>query len=699
MYGNWGMLLRIDLSSGQMYDWHIDEETYRLFLGGSGLASRLFFQLKGHEAEPLSPDNPLIFLNGPASGTNFPGCSRVAICARSPLTNIWGESSMGGWFSRRLKGTGYDGIVFTGASPHPVYLLLDGDRAELRDASHLWGSDAFEAEEALIKEAGGGRAAVACIGPAGENLVRFASVVSGRGHLAARCGMGAVMGSKNLKGVVARGNAKCRIADEAAYEKAREAALRNISGSLFAEGLNLFGTAGGVDLSSAICDMPVKNWREAQWREGMEGLSGVKMADTILTARRSCYACPIACKRVVEVREGDYGMPGGPGPEYEGVGSLGFMLKIGDLNAVAKANALCNAYGMDAISTGGTLAYAIEAFREGLLDMGVTGGVVLDWGRPDQLIELIHRIARREGFGDELAEGCRALSWRYGGQEFAIHVKGMECPMHDPRALWSMALGYATSIRGGCHNRDTNLGLEMGMDDLSEIGFPRTRPYRSEGKAVMTVHSQAVASVCDAAVICVFAWKGAGSSLAMLRDMLNAVTGYGLTLDDLLEVGNRIWYQKRSICNLCGAGRSDDEVPRRIIHPHLEGEASEFLGALNPLIRVNNRLMGLIKSERLLAYVKSFHARVLLRNTFRTVNAAGKLLPRRAPRSRRAPVKGGEARTRGGVDFHSMLEEFYRLRELDENGHPGASVLERYGLGDVSRVLHASENPACCNRP
>ena len=284
-----------------------------------------------------------------------------------------------------------------------------------------------------------------------------------------------------------------------------------------------------MDLSTAICDIPVKNWREAQWTEGMENLSGVRIADTVLTARRSCYACPIACKRVVEIEEGEYAMPEGPGPEYECVGALGFMLRIDDMHAVVKANALCNAYGMDAISTGGTLAYAIEAFQAGLISESDTGGLSLDWGRPEQLIELVHAIARREGFGDQLAEGCRTMSRKYGGEEFAIQVKGMECPMHDPRALWSMALGYATSIRGACHNRDTNLGLEMGMDDLEEMGFARTRPQRREGKAMQTILSQAVASVCDSAVICIFAWKGMGPQVAVLRDMINAATGYGLT--------------------------------------------------------------------------------------------------------------------------------------------------------------------------
>lgn len=689
MYGNWGRVLRVDLGSGEKTDWEIEGRAYRDFLGGSGLAAWLFFQLKGFEADPLSPDNPLFIMNGPLSGTSLPGCSRLDVCARSPLTGIWGESSMGGHASPALKGTGYDGIVFVGASARPVYLVLTEGGAELRDASHLWGMDTFETEDALRKELGDKRVQVMSIGPAGENLVKYAAVVNERGSLAARGGMGAVMGAKNLKAVVLRGKLRPPVADEEAYKAVRRLAVDNIKRSLFAEGLNLFGTTGGVDLSSAICDTPVKNWREAQWKEGMESLSGVRMADTILVARRSCYACPIACKRVVEIREGEYAMPEGPGPEYEGVGSLGFMPRIGDMRAVVKANALCNAYGMDAISVGGTIAWAIEAFREGLIDGSVTGGMELDWGRPEQLIALIGKTARREGFGDELAEGCRALSQRYGGREYAIQIKGMECPMHDPRALWSMGLGYATSIRGACHNRDTNLGLEMGMDDLDEIGFPRTRPLRREGKAAMTIHSQAIASVCDSAVICIFAWKGTGSTLAILRDMLNAVTGYRLGIDEMLETGNRIWYLKRAIGNLCGVTRGDDLVPRRIVEPHLEGRSSELLGALNPVLRLNNRFMAMIKSERLLDYVKRFNARVVLRNTFRTVNLAGKLIPAgrrgRERRGREAGFPGG-----GYVDIDFMLDEYYRLRGIDEGGRPRAELLEGLGLGDIARALHGA---------
>ncbi len=682
--GSWGRVLKVDLATGEFEDLPVEETVYRRFLGGSGFAAYLFLQLRGYIADPLSPDNPLIVMNGPLSGTSLPGCSRLEICARSPLTGIWGEASMGGGASAALKRTGYDGVVVVGASETPVYLYLTDEKVELRDASHLWTLDTFETERTLKRDSG--RAEVMCIGPAGENLVRFASVVTGQGSLAGRSGMGAVMGSKRLKAIVVGGKSKCPVADPEAFKAVRASGLDAMKKSVFAEGLSLFGTAGGVELSAAIGDVPFKNWRQARWPEGAEALSGVRLSETILTRTRSCYACPLACKRVVEIAGGKYGMAEGPGPEYEGLNALGSLLKIDNLNAVVKANALCNAFGMDCISTGGTIAYATEAFENGLITGRDTGGITLGWNRPDVLIEMVEKIANRDGFGDELAAGCRAMAGRYGGSEYAIEVKGMECPMHDPRALWSMALGYATSIRGGCHNRDTNLGLEMGMDDLEEVGLERTKPHSAEGKAVMTVYSQDIASVLDSAVMCLLAWKGMGSTVAIVRDILNAVTGYGLNDSDLLEIGKRVWCLKRAIGNLCGATRSDDRVPKRIITPHEEGEGSDLLKALNPLIRVNAMIAAKIKNERLLRYYLDLNSRVLIPRANKTIRVVGWLLAT-LELPGRASGKGREKRKSGTVDFNKMLEEYYRVRRIDENGFPERELLTELGLAEVAAVL------------
>lgn len=299
-----GNLLWVDHTAGEMSERRMEEEACRKFLGGSGLAAYIFFQLRGWEAPPLSPLNPLIFLNGPLSGTGLPGSSRLSICGRSPQTGIWGESSMGGPFARQLRGTGYEGMVITGASERPVYLLLTENGGELREASHLWGRGTFEAEEALKEEVGDPRTAVAAIGPAGENLVNYASIVSNRGDLAARCGLGAVMGSKKLKAVAVRGSLKPVPAHPEAYRSVRRRALENLEKSAFAEGLRLFGTAGGVDLSSALCDLPVKNWREPRWVEGMERLSGAPFDHSPQTPpfiRKSFWRDPLLIRLPLDI--------------------------------------------------------------------------------------------------------------------------------------------------------------------------------------------------------------------------------------------------------------------------------------------------------------------------------------------------------------------------------------------------------------
>jgi len=540
----------------------------------------------------------------------------------------------------------------------------------------------------IREELGDGKVKVMCIGPAGENMVKYAGVVNDRGSLAARGGMGAVMGSKKLKAVAVRGGRRPDVADPEAYKRLRREALENLRKDIFTEGMNLYGTSLGIDLCSAICDLPIKNWREARWPEGSEELSGARMNETILTGRRSCPACPIACKRIVEVKDGDYAVEEGPGPEYEGLGALGFMTRVGDLGVVVKANRLCNAYGMGAISTGGTIAYAVEAFERELITEEDTGGMSLEWGRPDQLLELVRKIAFREGFGDRLAEGCRRMSRKYGGEEFAIHVKGMECPMHDPRALWSMALGYATGIRGACHNKDVNLGLEMGMSDLEEIGYPRTRPQHREGKAMQTIHGQGIASVCDSAVICIFAWKGIGPTLATLRDMINAVTGLGYSSRELLEAGQRIWYLKRAIGNLCGMTREDDRVPRRIISPHLEGAGSEAIKALNRVMSLDSRLTGRLQGERSLKYLKLALVKLFIPNINRALALITWVMSL-GGRGERRFIGADAAEALGrSVDLEYMLEEYYRLRRIDGRGFPEKGVLKEMGLAEVSRALH-----------
>ncbi|MBN2026455.1 MAG: aldehyde ferredoxin oxidoreductase family protein [Actinobacteria bacterium] len=686
MGGNWGRILEVDVSKGTTQDLEPDERLYRDYLGGSGLAAKLFFDRRGWEAEPLSPENPLIIMLGPLSGLNLPGVARLEICARSPLTGIWGEACMGGHFAPQLKRTGYDGIVVTGASEKPVYLYVTDEGAEIRDASHLWGRDTYETEEALKDEVGDKRAQAMCIGPAGENLVKYANVMNDRGSTAGRCGMGAVMGSKKLKAVVARGGKKAPIADEGAYKAAREHLNEVLRFSMIGESFGTYGTNVGMDFGMAIGDAPTKNWREAYWEGGPEKLGGVAVAESILTRTHSCYGCPIGCKRIVKVDAGPFAMEEGPGSEYEAAAALGTMQRMDSVEANNKANEMCNRYGMDSISTGGTIAYATEAFEEGLIVESDTGGIKLGWNQPETLLLLIDKIAQREGFGDELAEGVRSMAEKYGGDDFAIHVKGLECPMHDPRALWGLALTYATSVRGACHVADANLFADYGMTDHKDLGVKRSWPYKAKGKAAQTVASQEKGSVADSAIICLIAWASEGGAMKDMVEMLNPVTGFEYDVDELVRVGDRIWYLKRAIGNLCGAKREDDQLPRRIIEPHVEGTTSYLTMAAFPTM-MSMLPMGKLRVEKLRDVLADFQMKILVPKMDKLLRLQGNLPGLRGHAKRLEAGEAEEIRRRT-VPFDDMLQEFYQLRDIDGQGRPSRKVLERLGMTEVADALH-----------
>jgi aldehyde:ferredoxin oxidoreductase len=687
MGGNWGKVLKVDLTAGTTEELELEEKIYRDFIGGSGLAAKWFFDNEGWKAEPLSPENPLMIMNGPLSGTSFSGVSRLEICARSPLTGIWGEASMGGHFSPQLKRTGYDGVIVVGASEKPVYLFLTDEKAEIRDASHLWGKDTYETEDLLKEEVGDKRAQVISIGPAGENMVKFACVMNDRGSTAGRCGMGAVMGSKKLKAVVARGNKKAPVADEAAFKEAREKMNELLKFSLVADGLRSFGSNVHMEYGMAIGDVPTKNWRTAYWAQGPGELGGTAVAESILTKNHSCFACPISCKRIVEVKSGPFNIEEGPGAEYEAAAALGTLQIMDNREANNKANELCNRLGMDVISCGSTLAYATEAFLAGLISEKDTGGMQLDWNQPKLLLDLIEKTARREGIGDDLAEGVRAMSEKYGGKEMAIHVKGLECPMHDPRALWAMALTYATSIRGACHCADANLYVELGILDLKELGTKRTWPYKAKGKAAQTVAAQKKGVIANSAVICEYAWNCAGGHMSDMAMMLNSLTGFGYSPDELARTGDRIWYIKRALGNIMGATREDDQLPARILEPHLEGITSSLHSAVYP------QFMSLVPLQKLRfeGFTKTtanILSKYLYPNIDKMLTNMNKLPGFSGHRKKLEAGDPGE-RKRKTVAFEEMIQEYYLLRDIDTQGRPSRKRLEELGLKDVADSLHS----------
>ncbi|GFP35853.1 aldehyde:ferredoxin oxidoreductase, partial [Candidatus Hakubella thermalkaliphila] len=392
-------------------------ENYR---GGSGIGARLLYELlegKISAMDPLEAGNPLIFMTGPFSGTTLPSTARMTVNALSPLTGIWGEANVGGQLSAQLKFAGWDGVVFLGSSAKPVYLHIDGEKARLLPAGELWGQDTYAVTDLLQRRHGGDnrKPAVAVIGPAGENGVLYASIAHNKGHHFGRTGMGTVMGSKKLKGLVVSGTGKVDIGNPEGYKEVRQRLLNKMKESLAVELFNLYGTNCGIDAGHLSGDVPIKNWQLGEWGEGINALNGPAF-EAILADRATCYACPVACKRVVEIKEGPWQMPAGPGPEYETITSFGTMCMIPDAAAVAKINERCNQLGLDTISCGCTVAFAIDCFEKGLIKEEQTGGLELRWNKPELVLKLVEMIAAREGFGAVLALGSHRLAEKLGGE-------------------------------------------------------------------------------------------------------------------------------------------------------------------------------------------------------------------------------------------------------------------------------------------
>jgi aldehyde:ferredoxin oxidoreductase len=566
-----GKFLKVDLTEGHFADFSVEESLLRKFIGGSALGAKLY--LDGHplEADPLAPESPLMVMTGPLVGSGFPGSSRFAVCAKSPQTGIWGESACGGNFGPELKRAGYDGIVISGRSAAPVCLSIADGEAKLVDAADLWGKDVYETTD-LLKEKDKG-VKVLAIGPAGENLVRFSSIGNDKGHFIGRTGLGAVMGSKRLKAICVRGSGKQEKADEARFREIQKEAVQEIKDSALAGSLHAMGSDANMDIGMITGDVPVKNWTVGEDFELSSALSGPTLSETYLTRAHACAHCPVACKRVVKVPDGPFKTEEGPGPEYETCGTFGTMLVNRDLAAVIKANELCNRLGMDTISCGSAIAWAMELTEKGILTKELTDGLDLAWGNMEAVMALLPRIARREGFGDLVADGTLAAALKIGGEaiDSVVHVKGLDLPMHDPRGFHGMGLAYMMSNRGACHLQHSVLATEQGMASWPQL-FPMKDDYQgttSEGKAELVFHSENYGILGNSLSICHYLTDILKPET--IRDAFNAVTGFGLDFAGLMACGARDWTLKRGINNLLGVTAKDDVLPKRIMTALKEG--------------------------------------------------------------------------------------------------------------------------------
>ena len=572
MKGYMGKILRVDLTKGRVEVEKLDEKLARKFIGGSGLATKILSDETGAKTDPLGPENRLIFMTGPFAATPVITSGRHHMVTKSPLTGAYTESDSGGTWGPYLKRAGFDGVVVTGKASKPVYLWVTDGKAEIRDASRYWGMDTYVLDEAIRKETHN-EAVVACIGPGGEKGVRYASILNdGKDARAAgRGGSGAVMGSKNLKAVAVYGKMQVEIADPDGLK----ASLKEISPMVAknAEGMRKNGTAGGLATFEALGSLPLQNWKyQGRWEKGAAKIAGPAMTEKILTGNYYCERCVIGCGRRVKLDKGPFAPVEGAGPEYESVAMLGSLCLVDDIEAIAKANEICNRLGIDTISAGASIAFAMEAYEKGIITKKDTGELELLWGRGDVMVKMVEKIGKREGLGQLLGEGVRIAAEKLGKNsvEFSTDVKGQEMPAHDPRCFNAGAVGYATINRGACH-----LGFSHVFErvlSMPEIGIDQPlQRLEVKGKGEAAAKTQNIMGLFDSLKVCKFTMFG-GLKMTPILAWYNMVTGNSMTMEEFLKTGERIFNLKRMYNVGCGISRKDDTLPPRFLTLKHEGE-------------------------------------------------------------------------------------------------------------------------------
>jgi len=566
--GYWGRVLTVDLSTGTIGQKDVPDELVERFLGGSGIVAHWLLTGLDDPGDALHPDQPMIIMTGLFTGIPLPTGCKTAFCGKSPLTGIWNEATVGGYFGQKLRASGWDGIIITGRADTPVYLWINPEGVELHPAEVYWGKDVYTADEHL-RQATHPKAQTAVIGPAGERLVKIAAVMIGGhdGRAAGRSGIGALMGSKHLKAIVVNGDRKPPVADQKALLEATKAANAQLKTE--AVGLTRFGTAGLVQGNEASGDMPIHNFQGGRWAEGAATTCGQVMLEGAFVKNYGCFACAIQCGKVVKLKSGSRQGQVSHSPEYETAAGFGALCLNPDGDVVMEANDLCNRLGLDTISASGVVAFAMEAYEKGLITTEDTHGLELDWGSSDAILGLLHAIAYREGIGDLLADGTRNAAHRLGGnaEEFAIQIKGLEFAYHDPRAFPSMGINYATANRGGCHLEGLTYFVEGGALPADAIKYegPLDRfDPDAEAKVDLAIRMQNLMNIINALGLCKFLIRGKITP-AIMADWVRIVTGMELTMDQLMNIGARLHTVKRLYNVRQGISRKDDFLPPRLL--------------------------------------------------------------------------------------------------------------------------------------
>lgn len=580
-----GKILTINLTEQSSKVSPLTEEITRKYIGGTGLGAFLlteYLRQYDYIPEALDPVSPLIFATGPLTGTKTPSSSRYAVIARSPLTGIWGESDSGGSWGLTLKRAGYDAIIITGKSNTPIYLLVTEQEVSFRLAESLWGLDTYMTSEELNKVYPQNSSAI-YIGPAGEKVIPMASIMSEGtdARAAGRCGLGAVMGSKNLKAIVASGNLEIPVSDPSALQKQ----IKEVAASVvkMTARYKNFGTAGGLVGNAFIGDTTAKNWRIGNWAEEAEQISGQKMAKDYTVGRYYCPTCIIGCGRKVKSTQGLSKDNVVAGPEYETLAGFGVQLMVKNLASIIENNDLCNRYGLDTISLSGSIAFLLEAAEKGHLPKRYFEDLDLTWGNESLASILIHKVIIQTELGKFLSKGVRGMMLELGEitKPYAVHVKGLEPSYHDPRALSSLAVAYATYPRGACH-RGCSHTVERNA--IPELGYEEALDrFQQEGKGKMTAVMQDYAETYNCLKLCQFLLPSLAPS--DVTGWLNSVVGWDMGTKELLKVGERNINLKRLYNYQCGVRREDDTIPERFLKESFsEGGAKNFLPNLDLML-------------------------------------------------------------------------------------------------------------------
>ena len=597
--GYTGRIGFVNLSTGEIKEEKLDEKLARDFIGGYGLGVRVLFEYQKAGIDPLGPENMLGFTTGPLTGTPVPTGGRYMAVSKSPLTGSWGDANSGGFFGSELKAAGWDAIFISGIAPSPKYLFGTNDGIKIKDASHLWGKDAIETEHILSKELGDSKIRVACIGPASERLSLISGIVNDKGRIAARSGLGAVMGSKRLKAVAVRGKTKVMVADSERLRQLRQNFIKQMPDSPFIKGLMNYGTCHATANLVTTGATPIRNWALAG-NQAFPTVDKIANGDNVVKyqlKRYACANCSIACGGIVSVTEGNYPVSEVHKPEYETIAAFGTLCLNDDLTSIIKLTDMCNRGGLDTISAGSVIAFATECYQNGIITSEDTDGIELTWGNSEAIIAMTDKIIRREGFGDVLADGVKVAAQRIGkgAEQFAVHVGGQEPGLHNPLFLPGRGTGYVADPTPGRHTTggaftriDTNTSLAP-YPELQFSGFERYE-YKSKGPANARASNYWQVGTC--AGICLF--PGVFSGFFPLLEFINAVTGWNISVKEALQTGARI-QTLRQLFNLReGITPSKIRLPERMagIPPQSEGPLRGITIDIDTLAKEYRKAMG-----------------------------------------------------------------------------------------------------------